>query len=339
MSVYIFSNIKTLHRIENIQEADLLVFLNTAVEYQKYKQLKCRKIVFHRWLQCKNGYAGRIIDDIENFYIFGQKNTINQHDIEEINSNYDYNYVNKVQKSPTTGFIVYSLCKKKYPEQKIFLVNFFPTQDHSTLHVSCHNWKYQDTYYKKEGVSIIDTRYADFLVGMKGSKQALYTELYNSRSDYGTDSHRFFDLVRTLMLQGGYKSILDYGCGKATLYKKFVQNNIKIDFDNYDFAIKQYSELPKRRYDLLLCLDVLQHIPEFELTKTLQELRSLSPNILFSISCRKAINRLPNGQNAHCTVHSASWWKELLAGTFDIVQEFEYRKNQLVCLVRAKEMV
>lgn len=158
MNLYIFSNIKTNYIIKTIQENDILVFLNTAVEYQKYKNIKCRKIIFHGYLKCKKSYAGQDIKEIQNYYIRGYKDLLTNKDNIQLNKIYDYNYISKDIKGPTTGFIVNYLCNKMFGDYTIKLVNFFPTDDFSTTHDSCHNWKFESEYYKKQKIDIIDTR-------------------------------------------------------------------------------------------------------------------------------------------------------------------------------------
>jgi hypothetical protein len=45
----------------------------------------------------------------------------------------------------------------------------------------------------------------------------------------------------------------------------------------------------------------------------IDEIFSYSKKWVFvSVCCRKAIAILPNGYNAHATIESAKWWKELL---------------------------
>lgn len=330
-NVYIFSNISTKYVIKNIKENDILIFLNTAKEYPKYKNLKCRKILFHRWLCSQKKYAGNIIKQIQNQYIRGKKQTRTEEQI-QLDNNYDYNYDCKkdTTKQPTTGYIIYLLCKKRFPDYHIFLVNFFPNSDFSTLHSPCHNWKYEQEFYKKSNVDIIDTR-------EKNLMKEQYQKLYEIKPEYGSDQHKYFQLIKNIIKQNNFTSILDYGCGNATLYKKFQQNKIEIEFYNYDFAIPKYNKFPNlnKKIDLVVCFDVLEHVPEMELYLILDKIFNISDNVIFNISLRKAINKLPNNENCHCTVHDKKWWINYLNYfVSDIKQIANYEKDSLFCIVK-----
>ena len=62
----------------------------------------------------------------------------------------------------------------------------------------------------------------------------------------------------------------------------------------------------------MICTDVLEHCPEADLPWIIAELFGFARRFVFaSIACHPAVKRLPNGENAHCTVKPPQFWAEL----------------------------
>jgi hypothetical protein len=80
----------------------------------------------------------------------------------------------------------------------------------------------------------------------------------------------------------------------------------------YDPAIPEIATLPEGRFDLALCTDVLEHVPEAELDAFLATLRARADRAFVRIATIPATRLLPNGENAHCTVRAADWWRDRL---------------------------
>ena len=58
--------------------------------------------------------------------------------------------------------------------------------------------------------------------------------------------------------------------------------------------------------------DVLEHIPEHQIPKTIEEITRRAERFVFVAICNSpAIAVLPNGENAHCTCKPVEWWKEM----------------------------
>lgn len=102
------------------------------------------------------------------------------------------------------------------------------------------------------------------------------------------------------------ESILDYGCGKAK------HHPLEWNATKYDPALPEYQNKPTGKFDLVISTDVLEHIPVDNLKDTINEIFNYSKKWVFiSVCCRKANAILPNGYNAHATIESAKWWREL----------------------------
>ena len=108
------------------------------------------------------------------------------------------------------------------------------------------------------------------------------------------------------------KTILDYGCGKATQYYK---ENIHIESfygimpSLYDPAVKQFCELPKGKFDAVISTDVLEHIEKENLDNVLSEIYTKANKFVYLGICNSLANTfLPDGRNAHVTLESFDWW-------------------------------
>lgn len=105
-------------------------------------------------------------------------------------------------------------------------------------------------------------------------------------------------------------TVLDYGCGQATLQKAL---HPRLKVQNYDPGIRQYAALPKPE-DLVVATDVLEHIEPEALDTVLTHISLLAGKGAFLvISCQPARERLPDGRNAHLSVHPAEWWETRMA--------------------------
>jgi len=80
----------------------------------------------------------------------------------------------------------------------------------------------------------------------------------------------------------------------------------------FDPAYEPFSRPPQGRFDGVICTDVLEHCPETDLAWIIAELFGFARRFVFaSIACHPAVKRLPNGENAHCTVTPPQFWDEL----------------------------
>lgn len=102
-------------------------------------------------------------------------------------------------------------------------------------------------------------------------------------------------------------------------------SNSFIKLHKFDPSIPEHAAFPKVKMDFIVCTDVLEHIPlssaqnskqasghATPLKNTVQRILVLCPNVYFNISCRKAKQILPNGENAHCVQASPRWWQDFL---------------------------
>ena len=130
----------------------------------------------------------------------------------------------------------------------------------------------------------------------------------------------YLPIIKDLIDKTAAVSLLDYGAGKAqkyhqpvtiegVTYSSYPEYFGIEDITLYDPAYTPLSTLPDKKYDGVICTDVLEHCPEQDIPWILEELyRYASKFIVASIACYPASKTLPNGENAHCTIKDPSWW-------------------------------
>lgn len=122
------------------------------------------------------------------------------------------------------------------------------------------------------------------------------------------------------------RSILDYGAGKGSLYKQTdIVHPSGTTFPNiaafwgldsitcYDPAYEPFNNFPTgKKFDGVISTDVMEHCPEEDWPWIINEKFSFADKFVFAnIACHPAERLLPNGENAHCTVHPPEWWRDL----------------------------
>jgi hypothetical protein len=116
----------------------------------------------------------------------------------------------------------------------------------------------------------------------------------------------------------GPTSILDYGCGQSRLLEALALGH-SVELMRYDPAIPAYAKKPEKPADLLINIDVLEHVEEKDLDEVLSEMSSLCRHAIIIVDTKPAAAILPNGANAHATVRSHAWWRQRLTPFFPVL--------------------
>lgn len=142
-----------------------------------------------------------------------------------------------------------------------------------------------------------------------------YSEIHATRhyGDSATELH--LKTVAKIVAAQKPKAILDYGCGRSDLIAHFWLDGAR-RLARYDPAIPAIREMPEGDFDLVLCCDVLEHVPMAFVDKVLKQVRSKGTMAFFTISLRLARARLPDGRNAHVTVLTRGEWMRWLGDYF-----------------------
>lgn len=165
-----------------------------------------------------------------------------------------------------------------------------------------------------------------------------YELLYKIKKNYGKTSIKLYDMLEKIINDLNILSVLDYGCGKSKLLD-LIKKNKKIKIYRYDPAIKKYSTLTKNKTDLVICTDVLQHVPLYDLDRVLKEIKSKGIYILFYIKCTNHKTKLPNKTYANCTVYDKKWWLEKLSNYYDDIKEIKISDLTSVCFIMKGENI
>ena len=89
--------------------------------------------------------------------------------------------------------------------------------------------------------------------------------------------------IKDIIKINNCNSIIDFGCGKGFLYKNKFQIG-EVEYNNlsefwqiqnihlYDPGVEEYSIYPNKKYDGVICTDVIEHIPEVDVIEFIDEL-------------------------------------------------------------------
>lgn len=153
--------------------------------------------------------------------------------------------------------------------------------------------------------------------------KAQNVELHAERPTYGAGGHRYVPYLYPLFAKHDIQSVLDYGCGKGTLIETLRRNSLlkRIRVEGYDPATRPKRPEPA---DLVVCVDVLEHVEPDCLDDVLSDINSLMLEVgYFVVATRPAKKTLPDGRNAHLIVEDALWWRTRIARSWRILQMTE----------------
>lgn len=144
---------------------------------------------------------------------------------------------------------------------------------------------------------------ADSLISSEYLEQQ--KKMFEQHPTYGTHAKKYAEVVASLATAIGPEcTILDYGCGREFLQELLPQFII----DGYDPAIEDRNETPEP-HDLVVCLDVLEHIEPHKLEAVLNDLERCTEKLLYlNICVVPSFKFLPDGRNAHLIVKPLEWW-------------------------------
>lgn len=142
-----------------------------------------------------------------------------------------------------------------------------------------------------------------------------YRRLHAAKKFSGACLKKHLPEIKLLIAAHDCKSVLDYGCGKATYHHEARLPNTTL----YDPYYAPYSKEPTGTFDMVICTDVMEHVPENEVGKVLADLINFTDKVLFlAISIVPARKTFANGENVHLTIRPKEWWEGMLSTAKDI---------------------
>jgi hypothetical protein len=153
-------------------------------------------------------------------------------------------------------------------------------------------------------------------LGVSGSSDLIeqYRQIHAAGA-YGESSVKNLRFLRPEIALLKPRSIIDYGCGQSRFLDELKPSH-DVELIRYDPAIPQFSRKPNIPADLLINIDVLEHIEEGDLDDVMDDLASLSRNAIIIVDTKPAATFLPDGRNAHVTIRPQAWWRDRLLKHF-----------------------
>jgi hypothetical protein len=141
---------------------------------------------------------------------------------------------------------------------------------------------------------------------------------------HGTSILHHKESIRALVQSTGAKTMLDFGSGRGDAYRSPHKLHHYLGLPRaavtlYDPAfatdgVFSTSTLPTGQFDLVVCSDVLEHVPEAEVDEFVARLFSYAKlGVWASVCCRPAKKFFADGTNLHCTVKPYDWWNDAFA--------------------------
>jgi hypothetical protein len=167
----------------------------------------------------------------------------------------------------------------------------------------------------------------------KGVTNGKYWDQYkqiHAGKRYGISGDRTVDRLLEVIDRSS-TSLLDYGAGQANTAKLLATAlgfDSKDQYYAYDPNVQRRNSRPDRTFDLVVCTDVMEHVPEDEVDNVLVDIWGyVDKEAFFVIALQLAGEILPNGENAHCTVQPKEWWEKKLRDVWVNVEEVKQFSN------------
>jgi len=157
---------------------------------------------------------------------------------------------------------------------------------------------------------------------------------------YGGTATSYAPIIAALLNSLEANHVLDYGCGKHMFLARALTEhkiNHKFKYQAYDPAVPRLSSPPVPA-EVVLCIDVLEHVEEDSIDEVLDHLRSLTEAVgMFSIATGPAMKSLPDGRNAHILQRPIDWWLPRIMCRFDLQSFQRMAHGHFYVIVTAQE--
>ena len=155
----------------------------------------------------------------------------------------------------------------------------------------------------------------------------------SKKINYGTAAASYGEAVGEMVDLMEIDHLLDYGCGHNLSLKENLAPTRAFTYQCYDPGVPDYAESPIPA-EMVVCIDVLEHIEPECLEDVLDHLESLTERVLFvTVHTGPAGKILPDGRNAHLIQKPPEWWLPKFIERFQL-QGYHARGNgfEVVCV-------
>jgi 2-polyprenyl-3-methyl-5-hydroxy-6-metoxy-1,4-benzoquinol methylase len=181
---------------------------------------------------------------------------------------------------------------------------------------------------KKEIMDAFDTR--DRVRGDWRLKEKMRYDAAYSTEKYTPENaiHAYQELMKPI-LKYKFKKVLDVGCGIGQGVA--IMRNKGIEAYGIDISekivpfweegnITQFCQVacadkipfPDDYFDLVICTEVMEHVPEEGVRDVLREIKRVGKQFFFTIALATAVHKMPHdGSEPHICVKSPQWWKDV----------------------------
>lgn len=149
-------------------------------------------------------------------------------------------------------------------------------------------------------------------------------DLHKSKKGFGIGSvtSKHYPRICSYFDSWKIETVLDYGCGKGNFIQHCKTNFPNVTVSGFDVASDEFSTLPAAPSDLVVCLDVLEHVEFGTLSNVFADIRRQSKRyFICSVANYAAGKTLPDGRNAHVTQLPFGNWFDYISIFFQ-VQKF-----------------
>ncbi|MEO5350591.1 MAG: class I SAM-dependent methyltransferase [Magnetococcus sp. YQC-3] len=160
----------------------------------------------------------------------------------------------------------------------------------------------------------------------------LQAELH-ATGHYGVMGRQYGNIVLKLLDVCNATTLLDYGCGSKRSLLMGLTLPDHVQYEGYDPAVPAYSTRPQPA-DLVVCIDVLEHIEPQFLDNVLDDLADLcNPYGFFTVHTGPAVKFLRDGRNAHLIQQGKEFWCNAFDDRFEILEIEETGSGFMVFVV------
>lgn len=171
----------------------------------------------------------------------------------------------------------------------------------------------------------------------------VYTSIFNNHSHYNTfysnDSYSYDFVIRNLDTKP--VNWLDISSGRGNMIKKVLDydsnilitstdlakyHNFDVNFYSMNLSNKEDRDMIKDKFDIVTCLDVLEHLDESYIEEVIEMLSKLGKKIYLTIANHSDIF---DGVELHTIQQPKHYWDNLLKKYFITLIEEVYFNNRL----------